>query len=96
MLVFYLLTLAEDIDFIKGISTAWYVRLRLVLGVFALGEVAAFVIALTGSISANNYCPNDLDFNNPPVKTYNDLTIGSTVVRCVGILVYMVCYVLAR
>lgn len=46
VLVFYLLTLAEGIDVIKDISTAWYVRLRLVLGVFALGEVGAFVIAL--------------------------------------------------
>merc|ERR1711988_2019096 len=96
VLIFYLLTLAEGIDFIKEISTAWYVRLRLVLGVFALGEVAAFVIALTGAIGANSACPQALDFNNPPVKTYNDLTMGSTVVRCVAILVYMLCYVLAR
>merc|ERR1719240_69901 len=46
VLVFYLLTLAEGIELIKDISTFWYVRLRLVLGIFALGEVAAFVIAL--------------------------------------------------
>jgi len=96
VLIFYLLTLAEGIEFIKDISTAWYVRLRLVLGVFALGEVAAFVMAAVGATSANGACPNDLDFNNPPAKTYNDLTIGSTVVRCVAILVYMVCYFLAR
>merc|ERR1711988_720652 len=96
VLIFYLLTLAEGIDFIKDISTAWYVRLRLILGVFALGEVAAFVIALIGSFGANGACPQDLDYNNPPVKTYNDLTLGSTAVRCVAILVYMICYVLAR
>jgi len=96
VLIFYLLTLAEGIDFIKDISTAWYVRLRLILGVFALGEVVAFVIALTGSVGANGACPNDLDFNNPPAKTYNDLTMGSTVVRCVAIFVYMICYVFAR
>lgn len=96
VLVFYLLTLAEGIEFIKDISTAWYVRLRLVLGIFALGEVAAFVLASVGAMSANSACPNDLDFNNPPAKTYNDLTIGSTVVRCVAIIIYAVCYILAR
>ena len=33
---------------------------------------------------------------SPPAKTYNDLTMGSTVVRCVAIFVYMICYVFAR
>jgi len=96
VLIFYLLTLAEGIEFIKDISTYWYVRLRLVLGIFAIGEVAAFVVAAASAMAANGACPNDLDFNNPPAKTYNDLTIGSTVVRCVAIVIYIVCYILAR
>merc|ERR1719421_425892 len=89
MLIFYLLTLAEGIEFVCDVSAYWYARMRLMVGVFILAECFYFVIGYYSSLSGRASCPLDLDMNNPPASTYNMMSMGSFLVRCIGLGMYV-------
>jgi len=97
VLVFYILTLAESIEFVKPFSLVWYVRVRLALGLLCFGEVVAF-LAATVQIFDYSFgsCWPDLDHPIPAGEVYNRISVNSTAMRCIALFIFSVCYILAR
>ena len=77
-------------------SEKYFNRLRLMVGWLIAIETVVFIGGYFRSTFAMAGCPLNLPWNNPPVETYNALTMGTLLVRLIGVVLYVIYYIGAR
>ena len=91
-LLFYLLTLAESIEFInRDAAKGWYAAAILVLAILLVLEVVTLTIYWNQARS--NQCTPSLQFNDMYGQLYNEMIQTSTSLRYFGALYVMFCIV---